>query len=698
MPLSEELHLLLCLLLGAVIFVCAVRFSRQVCDGSAGKAICDALLLFALVVYLAVAVPGILHCLNLATMSVSALLMSALLVGLCRGKPQPIGAGWTTDRWIALTAALFAFGFLVAYLWDQRWLPPMATDSLVYQLSTPVFWMQRHTLSIFPTWYWNPANSYAPQCTTAWFVWLLEPFKNDVLARFGQAPALLWIFVLVYRGFSTGEMGIGRNRNGESTTALLPRIQHGRDARATGALIACAAVLSRPLFSEALFAKDDLIVTALFLTAIMSFRQANLRDRFGAWRVGIAVGLALASKYTVLLVCPLFLFLVDAPFRAGWKRRDFAIALGVAMLLAAPWYFRNILMTGNPLFPADVRLFGARIFTGLFGTERDQQLRSAGGAWRMLVSTYHSLPVALLVALAIVWIAACVAAGRSLLFDPMRRATVVGSIAVLLLFLKASPHHEVRYLFPLIVLWFDCATLAISQWLPTRWMQLAGGLLLAGISTATSFHASLHHRIMELTAHALIVAAAGTGLVILLHHRQVFRRPVAFIATMAGLGFIYIYWHAYLGLYRDACFDAWAMRYPEAAPAWRFVRSDNVPANATIAFANTQFNYPLYGFNYDREVGYAPTRRGLHSFVKFPRMGDDVPGDLIVKTMTRVMTEDPDRETWLENLKAMNARRLVILRQEMVENPVELRFAESDPSHFAVRYSDDASIIYDIRN
>ena len=698
MPMSDELNLLLCLLLSAGIFFCAFRFSRQVCDDSLGKAICDALLLFALVVYLAVAIPGVLHCLNLATMSVTAFLMSAILLGLCRGKSRNIAARWTADRWIALAAALFAAGFLLAYLWDQRWLPPMATDSLVYQLSTPAFWMQRHTLAIFPTWYWNPANSYAPQCTTAWFVWLMEPLKNDVLARFAQAPALLWIFVLVYRGFSVGERGGGTNGSGESGSILLPRSTHGLETRGTRALVACAAVLSRPLFSEALFAKDDLIVTALFLTAILAFRETNLRDRFGAWRVGIAIGLALASKYTVLLVCPLFLFLVDAPFRAGWKRRDFAVAITIATVLAAPWYLRNILLTGDPLFPADIKLFGVRLCTGLFGTERDQQLRTAGGAWRMLSSTYHSLPVAPLVALAIVWIAACAAAGRSLLFHPMRRATVAGSMGVLLLFLKASPHHEVRYLFPLIVLWFDCAALAISHWLPNRWMQFTGGLLLAGISTSTSFDASLSHRIAELTAYAIIITAVGAGLTFLLQRRQTFRRPLAFIALIAGLAAIYVYWHADLRLYRENCANAWAMRYIETGPAWRFIRSDNVPATAPVAFANTQFNYPLYGFNFEREVGYAPTRRGLHSFLNCPRMGDNVPGDLIAKTMTRVMTQDPDRKTWLENLSAMNARYLVVLRHEMVENPVELRFAEGDPSHFAVRYSDDASIIYEIMN
>ena len=312
-----------------------------------------------------------------------------------------------------------------------------------------------------------------------------------------------------------------------------------------------AAILSRPLFSEALFAKDDLIVTALFLAAVMAFGQKNLRDRFGPWRLGIALGLMLASKYTVLLVCPLFLFLMDAPFRAGWKRRDFAIAIVIAALLAGPWYLRNILMTGNPLFPAEIRPFGIHLFPGLFGTERDQQLRTARGAWRMLSSTYHSLPIALLVMLPVAWIAACIAAGRSLLVDPMRRATILGSMAVLLLFLAASPHHEVRYLFPLIVLWFDSAAFAIVRWLSKPWMQICAALVLAGTSTATSFNVLLERRIAGFAGMALVIAVLGVGIVLLIHHRPMVKRPAMLVALLLCAGGIYVCWHAYVTSYRE---------------------------------------------------------------------------------------------------------------------------------------------------
>ena len=59
----------------------------------------------------------------------------------------------------------------------------------------------------------------------------------------------------------------------------------------------------------------------------------------------------------------------------------------------------------------------------------------------------------------------------------------------------------------------------------------------------------------------------------------------------------------------------------------------------------TYFVYPYYGFNPDPPGGmYTPVRKGLHDFLRFPHMGDKVPGDLLVRRMTEVMNADADRD------------------------------------------------------
>ncbi len=215
----------------------------------------------------------------------------------------------------------------------------------------------------------------------------------------------------------------------------------------------------------------------------------------------------------MFLACPVFLFMVDSPLRAGWRIRHWAIAVGVAAVMAAPWYARNILLTGNPLYPVDVHLGGIRLH-GLFGTERDQQLRTAGGIWKMLASTYHSLPTPLIVLLCIGWAGAW-SAGRSVLRDPLARTAVIGSVATMVLFLAASPHHEVRYIFPLMVLWFVACGLGTARGLPKPSLQIAAAAVLAAASLATTFSTKVIDTVAVVSLKALLISAVGVGAVVL---------------------------------------------------------------------------------------------------------------------------------------------------------------------------------------
>jgi hypothetical protein len=468
-----------------------------------------------------------------------------------------------------------------------------------------------------------------------------------------------------------------------------PRSSEGRSVAAWAA---AAAVLCRPLFSEAVFAKDDLFVTAFVAATVLALSQRNLRDRLGPWRFGIALGITLASKYTVLLVCPIFLFMIDAPHRAGWRARQYAIALLTAAFLAFPWYIRNFHLTGNPLYPVDVNVFGIRIFNGLFGTVRDQQLRAAAGIWRMLATTYHSLPTALLALVALLWLFAALAAGRTILTDPIRRTCIVGSAAVLALFFFASPHHEVRYLFPLIVLWFAVGALAICACLPAQF-AMAAAILLTAVSVFSGFKLIMLQDVVEQAASALVIAATGIGLILLLRWQPRWRRPLVIAVIAIAVPAAYVYWHAYVKLYREGCSLIWQAGYPVEAEPWQFIR-DQLPVDANVDFANTQFTYPLFGFSYERNVAYAPTRRGLTSFVDLPRLGDKVPGDLIVQRMTQVMVANPDRTTWLTNLRKSKARYLLVFRHGLVENPIELQFAAQSPDTFVPVFNDDAATVY----
>ena len=298
---SDELRLALVVLLNAGVFAAAYRFARRRGTSGVSGAICDAFLILFLVQYAAVALPGTVGMFSAWSMSVVAF-ATAIVLWIAAGpsrvrRPDDVDY-WSIDRLGLLGCSVFALGFVGAYAWLERLVPPMATDSLVYHLPTVIHWMQTGRLGIYATWYWNPAASYSPATGMTFMAWLMAPAGNDVFVRFVQVPALVFVFFLTV--WLCRVMGCGRTGAG---------------------LLGIAAMLSRSLFSEALFPKDDLFITAFVAAAILSLSHDALRDRLGPWRVGIAMGLVLASKYTVLLVCPVFLFMIDAPIRAGWRAR-----------------------------------------------------------------------------------------------------------------------------------------------------------------------------------------------------------------------------------------------------------------------------------------------------------------------------------------------------------------------------------------
>ncbi len=728
----DEIRFVFALLMNAAVLACAYAFARRWGGGGHLQATCDALLGAYVVQYLAVALPGVAGVLNLSTMTTVA---AALCAALWLGARQVVTTTTTTDgadlpserqsvptvpspfsrrpkgragaseatggarpdsqdatirpiradtslpareRLAFVACALFVVGYVGAYGWTQRFTPPLSTDPLVYHLPAAVQWMQTGRLGLFDTWYWNPAATYSPATSSTFMAWLVVPLRSDVLVRYVQVAPLLMIFLLVAR--LARLLGCGL---------------------AVAGLVAVAAALCRPFFSQVLFAKDDLFVTAFFGAAVVALVGGNPRDRLGPWRAGLAMGMVLSSKYTILLACPLFLFLVDAPFRARWRARDWAVAAGLALALSVPWYVRTTWLTGNPLYPVDVKLFGRTIFAGMFTTERDASLRTASGVWAMLSATYHSMPLAPLAGLAAGWIGGIAGAGRAAWRDPLKRTCLVGVPLTLVLFRFASPHHEVRYVFPLFLLLFATAGWALERWVTARAARLGLAGLFAAVSVATSFEAGLAAQVALLAATAAGVAIAGVA-GWAFHARLAARSPEtatrvltlggATAALVAALAF-YTLWPDYRGTYRGTQGYIWAAFYPAHVDLWTHAR-DELPPDATIAFANTSFVYPLYDFDFTRRVVHAPVRRGLTRFLDVPRLGETIPGDDIVIAMTATQNADADRDTWLRNLDALGVEYLVVHKSELGTDPPELRMARAEPARFQVVFETGDGVIY----
>lgn len=679
MDFTNELRLLGLIAINAIVLSAAWFFVGRVVGRERSGRVMDTLLIWYAVQYVAVCGSGLLHVLGVTSMYTIAALLSIAMVGIaCRQSiPKSLERETSSqiDRGIVTCAALFAFGFVSAFAWHQRYQPILATDPLVYHMPTAIHWLQQRTLAMYDVWFWMPANTYSPLAGTAFTVWLFGSLGNDVLARGVQLPTLAILFVAIFK--------ICRSLGSSPTLA---------------ALIAIAGILSRPFLSQVLTPKDDLFVCAFFLATIASLTPNNLSDRTGPWRIGILIGLLLATKYTVLLTLPVLILAIDAPWRAGWRWRQWLIAIATASCIAMPWYARNWIITGNPLYPVDLTVADIHIFVGMFTPSRSDTLKSIAGIWGMLSDTYHSMPVTVLVPLLGMALAAIVLSIKSLRDDPLLRVVLLGPFLGLTLFVLLSPHAEVRYMFPLFLLLFVGAAAFNVQLRSPRWLTTTIGTAIVVVSILTTLRFS---NVMAAVGFASVGAVVMfVGIAYLVAGRLMPQQHLAIVTSgsvaFVGLLWMYIAWRSYVTDYRDSTADFWRGVFNDTADGWAFVR-DQLPPDATLAIANTYNVYPLYGFSATRPICYVPVRLGVHALHDLPRLSVGIKADDVIRTISEVTNAEADRDTWLTNLRASGAAFLYVAKTEATNDAPELRFATADSGKFEKVFDNPAVAIFRIR-
>ena len=210
--------------------------------------------------------------------------------------------------------------------------PPLKYDALTYHLDLP-----RH---------YSAANSFVFLDQNPYWG---HPQLVEVLYTF--AFLLFSLETAVLLGWATGVMimiGIAGMCN-----FWIKKADPQSDTKMPG-LIAAVVLLSgytfRYMFS---WAYNDLF-TILFgfctlLVFILFLQTANNKFLYFS---GLFAGFALGTKWTaVLVLLPLIFWLVPDLLKGKLKPRTVFIWGGVFILAALPWFLKNYLFTGNPLYP-----------------------------------------------------------------------------------------------------------------------------------------------------------------------------------------------------------------------------------------------------------------------------------------------------------------------------------------------------------
>lgn len=225
---------------------------------------------------------------------------------------------------LAAAAALLAgFGALAA----KACAPPTDFDTLVYHLAFPKIFLARGTIA---------------------------PESSALFGFYALNSQMLGAIALAVRGELAAQwLNLGHAALYLGWTAAI-----ARRLRPGAAWLALPALAVQPVFQRVgSGAASDFAASAQILGAFWFFMNARDNARPARWSLlaGMIAGFAAGTKQTGAWAV---LLLGAGHLATPGLRRAAPVYIAAASLCGAPWYLRNLLWTGNPVWPYMATLFG----------------------------------------------------------------------------------------------------------------------------------------------------------------------------------------------------------------------------------------------------------------------------------------------------------------------------------------------------
>lgn len=208
--------------------------------------------------------------------------------------------------------------------------PPISRDALIHHLAVPKLWLKHGGFYEIP---WADYSYYPMNINLLYLVCLY--FKNDIAPKF------------IHLGFGLG------------TGWLIYIYLKQRYDRKWGLLGMVIFITTPIVVWLSTSAYIDLGMTFFSTAGLLAFiKWCDLEFKQIKWLLisSICMGLAIGSKYNALIALLILNLMVMYGYAHYTKRQLTAVKYGliflaVAVLIASPWYLKNLLQTGNPFYP-----------------------------------------------------------------------------------------------------------------------------------------------------------------------------------------------------------------------------------------------------------------------------------------------------------------------------------------------------------
>lgn len=221
--------------------------------------------------------------------------------------------------------------------------PPISRDALIHHLAIPKLWLLHGGFYEIP---WADFSYYPMNIDLLYLIPLY--FNNDIVPKFIHFAFGLGTGLLVYCYL--------KNRLGKNWGLL-------------GFLIFFSTPAVARLSTTAYIDLGMVFFATASILAFVRWRDGSYKDTKWLFLSAICMGLAAGSKYNALIAW-LFLNLMIVFYYSRDTEKGLpalksgAVFFGIALLVVSPWFIKNYIQTGNPIYPLFDSFFKALYYAG----------------------------------------------------------------------------------------------------------------------------------------------------------------------------------------------------------------------------------------------------------------------------------------------------------------------------------------------
>lgn len=230
------------------------------------------------------------------------------------------------------------FGVLVLLTLLSCLSPPREGDSLLYHLYLPSLYVRLHQIVSLPG--LESCSSFPQNIEILWMLGLI--FNSDIFSQLMHFSFGLMIALSIYTFLRCKKYDSGTGVLGAIIFYTIPTV---------------LVISPTPMI-------DLAIAYFTFVGFICFLKWAEFRNIKLLIISAILTGVAVGSKYTALVI-PAIVFCLVFLAKGRWneKLKSGFLYLSLSLLIASPWYIKNLIIHRNPFFPFFLNIFGLSSFT-----------------------------------------------------------------------------------------------------------------------------------------------------------------------------------------------------------------------------------------------------------------------------------------------------------------------------------------------